>query len=82
MFGIGDRLKRALFHTLEQKLRVALAVMIFAVVVFAPALGIFAIAPGLMAIGVTDTVLASLLGVALAEALTIAALALLVQYGK
>ena len=63
---------------LETQMRVALLIALVAVVVVAPLFGVFVFSPIIVAMDVQPYPLAAALGVMLAEALAIAALAFLV----
>lgn len=67
---------------LERNMRVAILIVIFSVVVIAPLIGVYAFSPFIFAWGIQPYQLAVALSVMLAQALTIAALVMLVRKAK
>jgi hypothetical protein len=66
----------------EKQMRSAMLIVLAAVIVLAPLVGAFAFSPLLVAWGIQPYPLAAALGVMIAEALTVTALAWLVLRGK
>lgn len=67
---------------LEGNMRVAILIVIFTVVVIAPLLGVYAFSPFVFVWGIQPYQLAVALSVMLAQALSIAALVMLVRKSK
>lgn len=67
---------------LERNMRVAILIVIFSVVVIAPLIGVYAFSPFIFVWGIQPYQLAVALSVMLAQALTIAALVMLVRKAK
>jgi len=67
---------------LERNMRVAILIVIFSVVVIAPLIGVYAFSPFIFVWGIQPYQLAVALSVMLAQALTIAALVMLVRKSR